>query len=376
MVRFSGRVALVARREPGVTGTSRFAATLLGALRGTRTEVELAPVGLGRGLEAATKAGRRAGVDLGTFFRQYPLALPRRDVDVYHLATQTLATVCLRRVDRPAVVTVHDIIPYLLRHDAELRAYGHAAHRWFDYAAMRGLTRATMLAADSEWTRRSLIRALGIPEDRVRVVRLGIDADLFRPTEPDEGFWQRYGLEAGQPFVLYAGSEDPRKNVAGLLRALAIVRRKSPDIQLVKVGAAHHEAEHERLVRLADELGLGQSVHWMSHVPESDLPRFYTAARVVALPSLWEGFGLPVLEGMACGTRVVCANATSLPELAGADSIVCEPSPEGLAGGLEGALRGCDARPADGRIEWARSFTWARTAEEMNGVYGEAVARG
>ncbi|MBV8087498.1 MAG: glycosyltransferase family 4 protein [Chloroflexi bacterium] len=369
---FAGRVALVARKEPGVTGTSRFAATLLQALHASGTDVALTPLGLGPLMSALAGAGRRAQLDLVTFFGQYPLAMPRRDVDVYHLATQTLATLCLRRRDRPVVVTVHDIIPYLLRHETELRAYGHAVHRWFDYAAMRGITRAAMIAADSEWTRQSLVRELRIPHDRVRVVRLGIDSALFRPTEPDEGFWERYSLRPERPFALYVGSEDPRKNLASLIRAMAQV----PDLQLVKVGAAHHDGEHARLVALAGELGLGQSVHWLRHVPESDLPRFYTAAGVVVLPSMWEGFGLPVLEAMACGTRVVCADATSLPELAGADSIVCEPTPGALAEAMQQALRGHGEQPAEARIEWARSFTWQRTADEMNGVYAEAVARG
>jgi glycosyltransferase involved in cell wall biosynthesis len=369
---FAGKVALVARKEPGVTGTSRFAATLLDALRASGTDVELAPLGLGPVAAPLASAAKRAGVDLATFFGQYPLAMPRRAADVYHLATQTLATLCLRRPDRPVVVTVHDIIPYLLRHDRKLRAYGHAIHRWFDYAAMRGITRATVITADSEWTRQTLIRELRIPEERVRVVRLGIDSELFRPTRPDKAFWVRYGLDPDRPFALYVGSEDPRKNVASLIRAMALV----PELQLVKVGAAHHEREHTRLIALASELGLDRSVHWLRHVPEADLPRFYTAARVVVLPSMWEGFGLPVLEGMACGTRVVCANATSLPELAGADSILCEPSPAALAEAIQQGLRGDGEQPAEARLAWARSFTWQRTADDMNAAYAAAVAHG
>jgi alpha-1,3-rhamnosyl/mannosyltransferase len=91
---------------------------------------------------------------------------------------------------------------------------------------------------------------------------------------------------------------------------------------------------------------------------------------------MWEGFGLPVLEGMACGTRVVCANATSLPELAGADSILCEPSPAALAEAIQQGLRGDGEQPAEARLAWARSFTWQRTADDMNAAYAAAVAYG
>src|SRR5207302_1114570 len=109
------------------------------ALQASGTRVELTPLRFGLILQTAALAGRRAGVDLTTFFGQYPLRLPPSDADIYHLATQTLATLCLPPRDRPVVVTVHDVIPYLLRHDAELRAYGHPLHRGFDYAAMHGI---------------------------------------------------------------------------------------------------------------------------------------------------------------------------------------------------------------------------------------------
>ncbi|MBV9120749.1 MAG: glycosyltransferase family 4 protein [Chloroflexi bacterium] len=365
------RVAVVARREPGVTGTSRYAATLLRELPEAGVAAELAcpedPL-----VNALNGPGKHIGIDLERFFGQYPRRFPRRDVDVYHLATQTLATLLLRpHLDRPVVVTVHDIIPYLLRADTQFAAYGHAAHRAMDWLAMRGLTHADAIAADSDWTRDTLLRELSVPEHRVRTVRLGVDCDRFRPVTPDEHFWDRYGLAFGQPFILYLGSEDPRKNVASLVRAMAQI--KDPELLLVKAGPAHHLREHQSLLRLAQELGIAEKIRWVDHVPEDDLPAFYSAARMFVMPSIWEGFGLPVLEAMACGTRVVCANSSSLPELAGADSIVCDPTPEGLARAIEAGIRGEAQAGAAERLAWAGAFTWRKTAEGTAQLYRDTM---
>jgi len=100
----------------------------------------------------------------------------------------------------------------------------------------------------------------------------------------------------------------------------------------------------------------------------------YSAAAAFVMPSLWEGFGLPVLEALACGTRVVCADSSSLPEVAGADSILCEPTPEGLARGIESCLRGEGQQPAEARLAWAGRFSWSRTAELMARLYRQALA--
>ncbi|HEX5415940.1 MAG TPA: glycosyltransferase family 1 protein [Chloroflexota bacterium] len=366
------RVGLVARREPGVTGTSRYAARLLADL--PTTEVAVSP-GWPRGVPGPlARAGQNLGVDLGTFFGHYPYRLAatdRDDCDIYHLTTQNLATLLLvHRFHKPVVVTVHDIIPYLVRGNRHLTSYAHPLHRLFDTLAMHGLKRADLLLADSAWTRGTLIQHLGISGDRVRVVYLGVDTARFRPREVPDTFWSRYGLERGNRHLLYVGSEDPRKNLATLLRAFALVSPEWPELRLLKVGAAHHPAEHDRLIELAESLGIAAKVRWLSTVGEEDLPLFYNAADLFVMPSYYEGFGLPVLEALACGTRVVSSNAAALPEVAGADCRLCPPTVEGIAEAMREALASrADAKDTATRVAWAQRFSWTRTAAEVREAY-------
>lgn len=365
-------VTVIARQEQGVTGTSRYTSSLLRELTRMGACVRLESTMPVRPVRMAAAAGDRFGLDLATFSGHYPLARLPRGERLYHLASQTLATTLLRGAGRQAMVTVHDIIPYLLRRSRRLQPYGHAFHRMFDYAAMRGLTRAAVLVAGSAWTKQTLVRELRVEPARVQVVPLGVELDRFRPGLDQRGVRRKYRLPDAAPLILYVGSEDPRKNVASLLRAVAMIKGEFPDLHLVKAGPAHHEDEHRRLMSLAVELGIGGAVSWLAHVPDEDLPALYAAAGVFAMPSLYEGFGLPVLEALACGTRVVSSNRSALPEVAGADSLLCDPMPAGLAVALAACLRGEDDRGPEDRRRWAERFSWQRTAESMAAIWGLA----
>jgi|SRR5712692_2259454 glycosyltransferase involved in cell wall biosynthesis len=374
------RVVVASRRELTVTGTSRYVSSLLPELTRLGVDVHLMHPAMPLPLPGGWPL-RQAGIDISRFFAHYPLHMMRQDIDLYHLASQNLATLLMtQRFDRPVVVTVHDIIPYLTdksgdrnnsRHSSP---YRHSLHRWFDHLAMKGLGRADILLADSEWTRRTLIESLGLSEQRIHVAPLGIDLIRFRPGPPSPAFRATYGLPAGNRYILYVGSEDPRKNLEHLICAVAIVRRSFRDVQLLKVGPAHHDAEHRWLEVLVQLLGVADAVRWFDHVPEADLPGFYQAASVFVMPSAYEGFGLPVLEALACGTRVVCSDASALPEVAGADTIVCTPTPAELACGIQTCLKESNDRGEAARVAWARSFTWASTATKTTAAYKLAGA--
>jgi glycosyltransferase involved in cell wall biosynthesis len=360
----------VTRDEPGTTGTSRYAGRLGADLRRLGAEAVYATTRPRGRVAGALALGRRAGVDLNTFLAHYPLALRWPAADVYHLTVQTYAGLLLAAPPPgPVVVTVHDIIPYLTRHDRGLRPYGHPVHRVFDWLAMQGLRRAQgfgSLLADSAWTKQTLVDALGLAAERISVVPLGVDRDVFRPGQHlPAGLRRRYGLTEAEAYVLYVGSEDPRKDLGTLLRAFARVVRVAPQARLLKIGAAHHQAERLRLRRLAAGLSIGEAVRFLDHVPEEDLPGLYNAAAVAVLPSVYEGFGLPVLEAMASGTPVVCAAAAALPELAGDAARLFPPGDaDALAKALgqlilDPALRADLARRGLAR---AASFTWQQTA--------------
>ncbi len=310
------RVQIVTKPTSSRTGTGRYTDELCRGLTAEGIDVQItAPT---PPVARLVPAAKRAGVDLPAFFASYPVRAPLAHDRLIHLPTQTMATMLrFARVSQPTVVTVLDIIPYLVRKDIALRSYRHSVDEWFYRAALSGLKRASAIIAISDYTKRTLVEELGLPADRITVTPLGVDCDLFQPQPVPANFLESYGLRAGIPYVLAVGSEDPRKNLPALVRAVALARERLPDLELVKAGAAHHEDERLRLRALAEELGIAEAVHFLDSVPEAHLPPLYCASRVLAMPSLYEGFGLPVLEAMACGVQVVIANRTSLPEVGG-----------------------------------------------------------
>src|SRR6185437_3188626 len=271
------------------------------------------------------------------------------------------------------------IIPYMLRHQPRLSSYRTVADRIFDRLAMVGLKRAHLLIAVSEDTRRCLVEHLGISAARIEVVWQGIDHARFRPESQLVAVRERYRLPAGPRYLIYVGSEDPRKDLATLLRALALVRTEMRDVELVKVGRAHFDRERRQLIELAYQLGIRGAVHFLDDVVEDDLPSLYNLADVAVMPSRYEGFGLPALEAMACGRPLVYACAGSLPEIVGEAGIPVAPgNPESLARTLVGLLGDPEQRRALGRLgrDRAGSFTWQRTARGTISAYARVSVSG
>jgi glycosyltransferase involved in cell wall biosynthesis len=306
--------------------------------------------------------GRALGYDFGGFVRSYPLRADTRSGYVTHLTSQTLATLLLtQRLPRPVVVTVHDILPYLLQNDPELRVYRHRIDRVVDSCAMRGLRRADRLITDSAYTKQTLVQTLHLSPERIDVVHLGVDSERFKPRPVPDVFRARFDLRPDRRHVLFVGSEDPRKDLATLIKALPMVRRSVPDAVLLKVGAPAFAEQRVRHRALCHDLGITDAVRWIDEVSEEDLPLFYNAADVFVFPSLYEGFGFPVLEALACGTPVVAVNASSVPELVADRGVLVGPrDPDAMAGAVVGMLLGPRPDP-DASIRWARGFTWART---------------
>lgn len=326
-VAWPGSVALVAKPGGAHTGVGRYVYMLHAGLRAAGVDaVRVAP-----SLPPLTGVGytmlRKLGLDARAFFGTYPVWAQYPRADVYHLTSQNLASLLLfRRPPGKVVVTVHDIIPYMLRNDPQLSSYHSAADRLFDRMAMAGLRRADQLIAVSHYTKRTVVEHLGIAAAKLDVIHEGIDHTRFRPLDVPPTIRARYGLPANRRYLIYVGSEDPRKNLEVLVRALADLRWALPDVELIKVGRAHFDAERQKLLALAGELGVADAIHWLDDVPEEDLPALYNLADVCVMPSLYEGFGFPVIEAMACGTPVVVANASSLPELAGDAALLFQPN--------------------------------------------------
>lgn len=274
----------------------------------------------------------------------------------------------------PTVVTIHDLIPMVL---PEYR--GGFLVRLYTSLAAAAAPQAKIILADSEASRRDILQKLGLPAEQVRVVYLA-PAPHFQPAET----WQqlveikkKYNLP--ESYVLYLGGYDVRKNVSALLHAYTWVSATLGD-QYPLVLAGRMPATDTPFfpdpLRIARELGLADVVITPGWVTEEDRPLLYAAATVFVYPSRYEGFGLPVLEAMACGVPVVTTNAASIPELAGPAAFQLDPhDTKHMAAPI---IRLCtEEESRDMLIErgfaQVEKFSWTKTAEETLRAYREAV---
>ena len=371
MVNQELQVRIVAKGGGGRTGTSRYTQELVNGL--SALGVDLCVV-TPTAPQTLTRLGRRAGVDLGAFLDSYPMRLPSSDRRLVHIPSQTMATaLLLLRKRQPIVVTVLDIIPYLVRRNASLRVSRHAIDSTFYRLALLALRRADSIIAISDYTKTTLVEELALPAERIHVTHLGVDSLQFSPGPVDSNVLSRYALRDDACYVIFVGSEDPRKNLATLFRAFAQAVKQRPELELIKVGAELHSSERQRLRQLAGELNIESQVHFLDNVPDADLLHLYRASKVLVLPSWYEGFGLPVLEAMACGIPAVISDRTSLPEVGGSLALAIDPaSADELACAILNTIEHPPA--ADDLREHALRFSWKTTVQQTLAVYQKAWA--
>jgi len=278
-----------------------------------------------------------------------------------------------RRPSVPTVVTVHDLIPLVLpgyRSSALVRAYMRLV--------AAGARRAGLVLTDAQASIAGIVRYLGVPAERVRAIPLAA-SPAYRPLHGEalDALRARYELPAH--YLLYLGGCDLRRNLATLFRALALARRHEPALPtLVLAGAlpAADTAFAPDPRRLAAEAGLAEGVRFLGRVPEDDKPALYSGATAFLFPSRYEGFGLTVLEALACGTPAIVADATSLPEVAGPGGL--RVPPDDVAGWAEAIVRlatdvELHTRLRAAGLAHAACFSWQRTARQTLAAYREAA---
>jgi glycosyltransferase involved in cell wall biosynthesis len=269
----------------------------------------------------------------------------------------------------PSLLTVHDL---------SFLRYPQGAFppllRWLSTAVPRSISRARHILADSENTRRDLMELMAVPDEDITVVGAGVDPSFAPVTDADRLHTVRRRYDLPQRFVLGMSTLEPRKNFTGLIAAfeqlVAAHPKAADDLHLVIAGGKGWL--YQPILDAAAASPLRQRIHFPGFIADEDLPALYSLAQVFAFPSHYEGFGIPVLEAMACGTPVVCADNSSLPEVAGDAALMVDAiDTEGLAEAIarilvDGELRGELVKRGSAQ---ARRFDWATPARRLLDVY-------
>ena len=275
----------------------------------------------------------------------------------------------------PTVVTVHDVIQLVMPQ----YAWRKVSRLYFDLVSTSA-RRARAIITVSERSKQDIVRKLGVPAERIFVIGNAVD-ESFHPVRDAwslAAVRERYGI--GQRFILYFGGFDLRKNVPRIIQAYArLPQSLRAEHQLVIAGRyanLGHPLFPDPRVEV-ERLGLEQSVVFTGQIREQDKAPLYSAATVFAFPSLYEGFGIPVLEAMACGTPVLTSNQSALPEVAGDAALLVDPyDVDAIAHGLQALLE--DPRRqgelAERGLARARQFTWRQVADQTLNVYRAVAA--
>jgi glycosyltransferase involved in cell wall biosynthesis len=297
-----------------------------------------------------------------------PLKLWRDRIEVFH-ATAFNAPLLM---PCPSVLTVLDLT--VVKHPEWFD------HRWFYHYTTRTLpvlaSRADRIVTISECSKRDLMDHYGLPAEKIVIVPPAVDHRLFHATHHPESVRDakaRFGID--RKYVLSVGTLEPRKNLVRLVESFALLTAQADDCLLVVVGEKGWQ--YDEIFRTVRALGLEDTVRFLGFVPEAELPLLYGGAELFVYPSLYEGFGVPILEAMASGCPVVCSNRSSMPEVVGDAGLMVDPEdPEAIAQAMRQVLSDSTlAKTLRGRgLERAQHFRWDCSARMLLTVY-EGVRR-
>ncbi len=287
-----------------------------------------------------------------------PTLLTQLKADLYHSPYYLMPY----RLKIPTLLTVYDFIPlrYPQYTSWKARLFFRFAHRWAVQVAQH-------ITTISKATERDLIHFYPFCATKTTTIPLAADT-IFQPQPAQATAQLRADLKLPEQYLLYFGSNKPHKNLVRLVEAWAMIQPQPMPLVIAGAWDNHFPEAQQR----AHELGLSQTVRFLGRIPESNLPLLYNGAILFIFPSEYEGFGLPVLEAMACGTPVACSNSSSLPEVAGEASLTFNPTNVAemtetiqrllTDGTLQAKLRELGLRQAT-------CFSWERTAQETLNLY-------
>ncbi len=295
-----------------------------------------------------------------------PACLTDEKIDIYHVPQNGIGLPLSKQC--PFVVTIHDLIPYVYP-----ETVGRGYLKVFLAQMLEIVEKADKIITVSKWSKRDLMHILNVPAEKISVTYEAPEP-IYQPINKQlakKFVAENYGLQ--KDYILYIGGFSPRKNVKGLINAFRdILPDLKRDVQLVLVGK--QARDFNELVLLIEALGLQDKIIWTGFAPVDDLPYIYNASEAFVYPSMYEGFGLPALEAMACGTPTITANTSSIPEVVGKSALLFNPFDSSqLAEALYNVLTNqelCQSLSQKG-LKRAKKFSWRKTALGTLTVYQE-----
>lgn len=322
----------------------------------------------------------RSGTGLRKYYERFwchPQQVSQLNADLFHIIDHSNAHVAywLKRMGKPIVVTCHDLVqfiyPEILKEQSRLPALSMAAWQF----SVRGMLQSDAIVSVSSNTASDITKMLHIPPEQITVAFNGVDPQFQTLPETEvTALRQHYALSPQTVCLLNVGSNHQRKNILTVLQVLMVLKQRGLSVSLWKTGD-NFTIEQQAFIR---KHGLDPNILYLGQPSKEALMQIYNAADVLLAPSLYEGFGLTILEAMACGTSVVTSNVSSLPEVAGDAAILVNPTDVVAIADAVCQLQNDPSyrqQLINRGIARASQFTWQNTAQQVAQVYEAVLGR-
>ena len=264
----------------------------------------------------ASRVIKVVGINKVVEYFAYPFIVKKKATknNIKHVTRQDLAFLLELMDLKKTIVTCHDVIP--------IAYYNTRNPIW--KLNIKGLRKAERIITVSEFSKKDIVKYVKYPEENIEIIPNAVDHNLYYQNR-DKKALKKYGIREDEKIVLYVGAEEPRKNIHFLINSFSKLKNKIPQVKLLKVGLPNDVGVRGKLLKHIESLNLQKDIIFTGYVSESELAEIYNAVDLFVFPSLYEGFGLPPLEAMACGTPVITSNTSSLPEVVGEAAVTVDP---------------------------------------------------
>ncbi len=323
-------------------------------------------------LQAASADGSRSLKDLWAMSR----AVLKHKIDVFFFPAVYSYFPVFNRTK--IILTIHDVIA---DHHPELIFPNAKSKLFWKLKQNVAIRQADLIATVSEFSKKQIVEYFNLPESRLRIISEGARPvfKILEQTEETNETLARHGLKRGEKFLLYVGGISPHKNLAALIKAFEKIAKDQPDVKLVLVGDYKDDpffSAYPSLKKQVAEMKLEDRVIFTGFIPDEDLAHLYNRAQLLVFPSLEEGFGLPAIEAMSCGTPVAASNCSSLPEVLGEAGRFFDPrDSENMRQVIGRILNDENERKAmrEKGLTRAEQFMWKKAAEDTLAIFNELV---